>query len=278
MSTTDTDRPTTQPLPWSNGWPTTLAEFLAVAANLDAAGYDTGDQVARINAIRDAVAQAINPDRPGQFPDDLLTLDPADIAQRVRAAGIERAAKLEIAQQADALDLRLAHSAVAGLTDRANGIVTAMGKAWTPALKKVHAAAAAGLTPDTDAASLAETGTPAAITAYRDLGPAVAVLDRISGLRTQMTTTWGVGPSDYPVAAFVTDVPTMLHLNGAQNVWTGTSKYEQRSLGAQGASHIARVPVKRLGGPWLALVTGGYTVRLNSGPEAHAVVTAAQDG
>ena len=31
----------------------------------------------------------------------------------------------------------------------------------------------------------------------------------------------------------------------------------------------------RLGGPWLALLTGGYTLRLNTGPEADTVLTKA---
>jgi hypothetical protein len=145
------------------------------------------------------------------------------------------------------------------------------------AAKVVQTAADRGLTQHTDTATLLNQGAPEVIEAYRNLGPAVAHLDAIAGLRNQLTAVAHVGPVEHPMAAFVTGIDSALDLDGAHNVWSGESEIVQRQLPLNG-SHLARIRKQRLGGAWLALVCAGYTLRLNTGSEAEAVVRTAHSG
>lgn len=43
-------------------------------------------------------------------------------------------------------------------------------------------------------------------------------------------------------------------------------------------SHIARQRMARAGGPWLALVNAGHSIRVNTPAEAYAVLAAAKAG
>jgi len=263
------DDPPTRRSPWR----VELHEFLAMAANLEAAGFHTGDVLAKIEAIDAAITAAITPD-PGRYlSDDLVSLEPAVVAERVRQAGVDLATNLEMARARIAFETRLAADAAKALRDRNDGIVAAMRKRFDPALEVIKVAAKVGLTAHTDAAQLLDTAAPDAIDAYRNLAPAVAELDRIAALRNSMTTVAGLGPVEHPMAALLTDVDDLTALEDAQAVWRGEVETVQVDMTM--GSTLVNVRRPRLGGPWLALVTAGYQVRLNTADEADAVLTAA---
>ncbi len=261
--------PPTNPAPWR----VELPELLALAANLTAAGYPVGDVVDRIEAIGAAITVATTPDAGRWLTGDLLALGPDVVADRVRQAGIDQAAYLEMARVRTDVEHRLAADAAASLRDGSDKIIVAMRKKFDPAVTVVQAAADAGLTPHTDTSALLDTAAPAVIEAYRKLGPATAELDRIAALRNSMTTVAGIGPLEYPLAALVTDVPDLAALEGAQQIWRGEVEVVQ--VDQTFGSSLGKVRRPRLGGPWLALLTGGYTLRLNTGPEADTVLTKA---
>ena len=70
----------------------------------------------------------------------------------------------------------------------------------------------------------------------------------------------GYGPLEWPVACFVTGLADTAALQGAWNVWAGDTEIVQHNQEFVGSS-LRRVPTPRLGGPWLALVSHGYTVQ-----------------
>ncbi len=257
-------------------WRVELPELLALAANLDAAGYPVGDVITKVEAISTAVTVAVTPDAGRWLTGDLLALGPDVVADRVRQAGLDQAAYIEMARVGTDVEHRLAADAAASLRENSDKIIIAMRKKFDPAVTVVQAAADAGLTPHTDTAALLDTAEPAVIEAYRALGPATAELDRIAALRNSMITVAGIGPVEYPLAALVTDVPDLPTLDGAGSTWKGETETVQVDLPF--GSSLARVRRPRLGGPWLALLTGGYTLRLNTATEAEAVVAAASAG
>jgi hypothetical protein len=258
--------------------PLYIEDFLALATSLKAAGYDVGDQVQRIEDINAAIDAMLAGQGSHSLDDiDLMTAETDDIAERLRQAGIDRAANLEIINQRNGFAHSLARAAADQVRAYSDQIIKAMRKRFDPAVKVVKAAAERGLTQHTNMAELVDLAAPEVIEAYRALGPAVAELDAVANLRNQLTSVARIGPTDYPMAAFVTDVGTALDLEGARNIWTGESEVVQHDLPFLG-SHLATVRRKRLGGAWLALICGGYKLRLNTGPEAQAVVTAALRG
>jgi len=103
----------------------------------------------------------------------------------------------------------------------------------------------------------------------------VTTLDAIARLRTQMATTAGIGPSDRPIACFIAKAGCVDDLDAAQETWEGEVETVAVEL-PSGGHHFARTRQPRLGGPWLALVGAGHELRLNSGREANAVVSAAR--
>ena len=275
MTTTADPRPTIQPDYRPASWATTLPEFLAVAANLTESGYDVGPEVEKVEALQRAAQEAIS--EADHLPNDLLAMDPADVAHQFRQVAVNRATQISLAGSLHGFENRLSRAAAASLVARSDTLVKAMRKPFDQNLKAVATAHRVGLTPDVDGATLADTGTSEQIAAYRVLPAAVAELDRIAGLRGQLTTVVGVGPNEHPVAAFLTNVPDLLHLESAENIWRGQQRWEQWT-GPMAGAHMQQVPAKRLGGPWLALICGGYTIRLNTGSEAHAVLAAAREG
>jgi hypothetical protein len=258
-------------------WPLQIGEVLALAATLRDAGYQVGAVLTKTEAISDAVNEASSGVIDRYFEGDLLALDPAEVADRVRQAGIDRACYLEMTRIRDDFNLRLARDAAASLHAVSDDIVTEMCKAFGPAVEAVQTAADHGLRPDTDVAGLLDTAKPATIAAYRDLAPAVATLDRIAGLRTQMATVAGIGPRSHPVACFITDVASLADLEGAEHTWRGQVETVQYDLPFTGST-LAKRRRPRLGGPWLALTTAGFRIRLNSGSEADNVLAAATTG
>jgi hypothetical protein len=152
-----------------------------------------------------------------------------------------------------------------------------MRRKFDTAAKIVKTAVDLGLNAHTDTAALLDTGAPEEIAAYRALPAAVAELNGIAGLRNQLTTVARVGPTNYPVAAFIASAESGLDLEGAANAWSGQTEVVQANVGLLG-THLARVRAKRLGGSWLALINAGFKLRLNSGGEAEAVVRDARTG
>lgn len=262
------------PPPPTAVWPLQIDEVLAQAATLRDAGYQVGDVLTKTEEISDAVNEASSGVIDKYFEGDLLALDPAEVADRVRQAGIDRTCYLEMARIRDALNLRLAKDAAASLHALSDDIITEMRKDFEPAVKVVQAAADHGLQPDTAIAGLLDTANSAAIAAYRDLAPAVATLDRIASLRTQMATVAGIGPRSHPVACFIAN---LADLEGAENTWRGQVETVQHDLPFTG-SHLAKRRRPRLGGPWLALTTAGYHIRLNTAAEADNALAAATKG
>ncbi|SDY96050.1 hypothetical protein SAMN05661080_05141 [Modestobacter sp. DSM 44400] len=259
--------PSTQP-----AGPLFLEDFLGLASNLRDAGLSGGEEMQRIEDINAAIERmlAAQPGSPLQGM-DLMTADPDEIAQRIRQAGIDRAAQMETVNVRNGFQHTLAKSAAAHLRADSDRVVREMRKRFDPAVKFVQAAAKRGLTEHSDMTVLLDMGAPDVIAAYRALGPAVAELDRLAALRNQLTTVVGVGPREHPMAAFITGVTTEAELEGAQNVWIGQLETVQHVTPMNG-THLANVRRNRLGGAWLALVCAGYTLRLNTGSEAQAVV------
>lgn len=269
-------------LPTPSPWRVEVDQLLALAANLSDAGYDVGPVVAKVDAITAAVDEVVNGDV-DRFLNgvDLVNLDPLDVAERVRRAGIDFAAHRELVHARDVARKHIAESAAAALRDGSDSVIAAMRKSFDPALKVVQQARAKGLTPITDTTALLNDADSDTIAAYRALGPAVADLDRVAGLRNQMTTVAAVGPRDYPMAAYVTGVSDLDRLDRAADAWRGDQMDVQVNVSTPAGTagvHMAKRRRDSLGGPWLALAARGYQLRLNTGLEADAVLTAARNG
>lgn len=271
------DVPQQMPTPASRpmGATASLQELLALVAALNEAGHDTGDVLARIDAISTAVDLAIAPDVVSKYlSGDLVNLEPAVVAERVRQAGVDQALYRDMAHMRTAFDSELARSAAAELAATSDAIVAAIRRTFDPSLKAIKAAADVGLLPNTATDALLDAADAETIVIYRNLGPAVQALDRVAQLRVQMAMIANVGPADPQVANFVATVDNLDHLEAAEDIWRGDTEAVQVELPTTG-TYIARVPTHRLGGRWLALVAAGYTVRLNTDSQARAVVEAA---
>jgi hypothetical protein len=109
--------------------------------------------------------------------------------------------------------------------------------------------------------------------AFRQVPAAVRTLDEVAHLRDQLTQMCDVGPYEYPAAAWLAQADTLLDLEGAAK-HTNTT----RTVPCSGpmSAGFKQVTVHRTGGRWLALLTAGYKLRLNTGTEAHALVEKAQ--
>jgi hypothetical protein len=250
-------------------WKLELGELLALTATLSEAGYDTGEIIAKIEALSAGVNQATTYDIDAYLADDLLSLTPDEAAERVRRAALDLAADAEMERVRSAFEDALARTAGQALHEHSPALIEQMRKRYSPALDVVQHAADLGLRPDQDTAVLLDSGSSESIEAYRALGPATAELDRIANLRVQMCQVAGIGPTAHPVACFLASTDETHPLEGAENLWRGDLEHVQYDLPMTG-SHIARVQRHRLGGPWLALVAAGYTVRLNDADEAEA--------
>ena len=121
-----------------------------------------------------------------------------------------------------------------------------------------------GITPNADTADLLASANTATLKAYRGLIAAVPVLDGIASLRMQMATIAGIGSPDLLVANFLGSADSELVLEGAANTWRGEMERVQYDLPGLGGSYLAKQARPRLGGRWLALVSGAYDVRLST--------------
>jgi len=257
-------------------WPVQLGEVLGLCASLRDAGYPAGNIVARVEAITEALDQARMVDPVSKWLDgDLLDLDPAQVVERCRQAGLDRASISEQASVRTHIDARLTHVASAAIRSDSDSIIASMRTRFNPALKCVTTAVAEGLTAATVPTMLAETGTTGQIAAFRALGPAVAVLDQIASLRWQMAEIAGVGPATTPMAAVLKSAASLADLEGAQTLWRGEHEVVQHEIEPNGSTMV-RIRRPRVGGPWLALALGGYKLKLNTGTEADALVANAK--
>jgi hypothetical protein len=140
------------------------------------------------------------------------------------------------------------------------------------AVRVVEKAAKAGLAPATDQDALLRTGSPAAIAAFRALGPAAAELDRIASLRSQMTSIAGHGVVDHLLASLLTGLTDEEELEQAEQVWQGEVEVVTVNVKGGIGSHQARVRRARLGGAWLGLVLAGFTLQVRTADESVAMV------
>ncbi len=260
--------------------PPQLPEMLALAMALRADGHDVGDALAKVEAVSAAVDAVPGYDPARHFASDLLAMSPQDVAEGVRQCAVDLAIQQEIVRVVGDVQVLLVASATDALSQVADRVITAMRTPFDKAVKAVQAAADRGLTSSTDPAALAATADPDVIAAYRGLAAATAVLDELHVKRNQMTLLGRIGPPDHPLCCFVTGVSED-ELEGAENIWRGDSELVSNVLTggpAGGGTHLARRIRHRVGGPWLALLVSGYTLRLNTGAEAHAVYAAAVRG
>ncbi len=254
-----------------------LNDVLALGGRLRDAGYAVGDVLDKIDAVTEAIDRSIGYDPQKYLSEDLLDLDPYVVAERVRQLGLDLVGHLEMGRARADFDQRLARDAVASLRENSDPIIAQMRKQFDPALKVVQAAAATGLTPHTNVQTLADVADERVIQAYRKLSPAVVELDTIARLRTSMAIIANIGPADYTMMAnFIADAESVAAIQGAQGLWVGEIEVVQYDLPGGIGSTVARVRRPRLGGAWLALVTAGYKLHLNTAAEADAVLAAAR--
>ncbi len=254
-----------------------LGEVLALADELTAAGYDAGHGIAKIRETAAAIDAALTRDDGKHLTGDLDTMTPEAVAEALRRTALDNVARVEMGNIHSDYQTRLAGSAAKNLRAVADTIVTRMRDTFDPAAAAVQTAADKGLTSGSDVTVLLETAPPDVIDAYRNLADAVTELNRITELRNKMTSIGGVGPAEFPICAILATATTLEHIEGAQNVWQGTSEAVTYTAPLTG-SHAARRRIPRLGGSWLALITSGYRLRLNTGTEATAVLMAATIG
>lgn len=250
-----------------------LNQFLDLGDQLAAAGYKTPAVFEKAHKITEGMRAAINEERYIPEPETLYNLTPEEAGELLRNATVNRVNREAARQMWGNFDARLATGARKALNETSADLVKAMRQKFNSAAAIVKLAAEAGLSESTDPAALLNSGSPAALAVYRDLGPAIQTLDEIAALRNRMTEIGGVGPSDYIVAAFVTNINTPQQLKTAGSILKGSTRLAEVTQGRW--TNQVYVPVQRLGGAWLALVVEGVDLRLNTGPEAAKVVTAA---
>lgn len=116
----------------TRAWRLELHEFLALADSLTAAGYHTGDVIAKLDAITTAIDAAVTNDSGKYLTDDLIDLPPAVVAERVRQAGLDFGLHLEMARVRRDFEARLAITAAAALREVSDDIILDMRKAFEP--------------------------------------------------------------------------------------------------------------------------------------------------
>lgn len=248
--------------------------LLGVAAELKAAGYPIGDSIDRAQTILDAVREATMPaDGPGTFlaNTNVLELSPDDAAAAARRIAAEALATRDTQARSTADDTiakALYPAVLAAFRQDTADALTAMATEFDTALEKVSKAHRAKLTTATRGDDILMTGTTAQVAAYRDLGPAVAILNQLAALRIRLCNIAGLGPASHPIACLVKNTD----LDSAAAIYTGqdmTVLVENDHASA--APFASKIPTPRLGGAWLALIEAGHTPHLNTADEADNV-------
>lgn len=269
-----------KPLPRLNR---NVGELLAFAHTLRSAGLDLGPRIEKIEQVWDAAQTALNfsvTERVAAI--DLDTVSPAEISDIVIGAAIAHTAHLRtslfeavqvsgIEAVVGEFDRSLTRAAGQLLRDDADRLVEELRKSFTKAVKVLEAAHAAGLSKETQESDLLVHGSAEAIKAYRELPAAVAELDRIASIRTDMVRHLGyemnVANAPHPVCSFIGPVDTEMQLTSAEDAWEGETEHVQID-GVLNGSAIYQARKPRLGGAWLELLRRGFTLRLNTAAEA----------
>jgi hypothetical protein len=187
----------------------------------------------------------------------------------LRHAGATSASQEATARLSSEFLDRLATDVRTALRGESDIIVQAMRPAFAKALAVVDTAAFVGIASTTNADEMVQAGDAKAMAAFRQLPAAVRTLDEVAHLRDQLTQVCDVGPYEYPAAAWLAEADTLLDLVGAANHNDSTRTVPYSN--PMGAGFL-QATVHRTGGRWLALLTAGYKLRLNTGAEAHALV------
>lgn len=211
------------------------------------------------------------------YPADVLSLTPAKAVEAMRAYAVDLATEasdpttarpIETARRA--LEVRLFEAARAELKTNTADTITAMQKTAGAAWKAVQKAASLGITPATTAEQIATGGSDEELAAYRALLEAVPVLTQVAGLRVQLATIAGVGPATVPALNIMGGVTRAEQIDGWQNIYRGDT--EMVSVENEWHAYSAGIaPVQRLGAGWLDLALAGYSVKINTPDEAHAI-------
>ena len=264
-----------------------LSDLLALCAELEVVvkDLDLSSITTRLSDLADAVtrASAVNNQR---HIHDLWTLTPEEMEQRVIAAATDLAIHKSGANVvATDFETALMREASAAMTEKADAVVAALRPDYDSQVKVVQAAAAAGLDGSTSMAAVVETDSAKTVaekvTAFRALGPAVSRLNQIGSLRSRLLEVLRYGPdASEPaaaVAAFVTDVPGAARMQEAIVLWHGQTETVQLNVyNVHTGSSLVKQQTKRLGGPWLSLVSKGFALRLNDAVETEAVIRTAR--
>lgn len=252
-----------------------LERLLGIASELKAAGYPIGDSIDRAQTIKAAAREAIYPTNgPGWRldPSTILDLSPqqaADIARATAADALSTNIVNARTASEEAFDAALLPAVSAAFREETRAALAKMSEDFDAALETIHKAHRAKLTPTTTGDQILTNGSTAQVAAYRDLGPAVTALNRLAALRIRLCNIAGLGPARHVIACLVTGTRD---LDGAASVYTGQDRTVLVESGHVSAAPFARkLPAPRLGGPWLALITAGYTPHLNTADEADAL-------
>ena len=240
-----------------------VQEVIRVLAELQAAGYEVGGEGERAIEILAALDGVTRDGMRRHLPSgSLLDLDAAEVVELARQAALDLAALNQGSAARDMVVDQLAIDVAAAVQANADSILAAMRANFDPAADVIRRAHRAGITAITNGEEIAATGNSAQVTAWRDLKPAVAALNAIAHLRIGLCKTAGVGNRGLPVLCFVR-CATPQEAESAASVWQGEDEVVQTDMPMVG-SHLRHVPRRRTGGPWLALISAGFELRLNS--------------
>lgn len=250
------------------------------ATLLKASGYDVGAEYDKAAAILGALDESLVAthfdnallERIG----DPLELSPDRAVALVRDITLNRLAA-GLGGIDRALRRKLDASLTAALRQHSDRIIEGLRPQFNAAVADIAKANDMGITPTATTGSLIDNdGSVEQIAAYRKTGPAAATLNRITELRLKLCHIVGVGPTAHPITCLV-DAPTLVDLENSEKTYNGTNETVLVDSGHISAAPFAhRTQKPRTGGPWLALIAGGYKIRLATGDEAQAVIDNAE--
>lgn len=254
-----------------------LAELMRVHLGDSDEAFDA--LVTRAWDARNTLDAVIGELASGISPKGLLDTDPTDLATLIRAAAHDSATQVTDSvgyagwrRADDALRAQLDNELKAALPPFADAVVAKLRPAFNKHAAVITKAGKVGITRETDPTALVNSGTAEQIEAFRALPAAVAALEQIKGLRDSLTITLNYGPRSLLGLAYV--APTT-DLQTAVNRYAPELEPAQYNLPTHGAT-IVTVEANRVGGRWLHLVDGGFTLRLNTATEVEDMIAAAR--
>lgn len=263
--------------PRRSGHPVELSEILGLLETMSALvdSESLRADVDRIQTADEAISRGVaDIQQPSRHMQGLLDATPEEIQERVRQAAFDRTAREATAYTVyEHFRRRLARDAGPLMLSHCDEVVARTRGDFDTHAQVVTDAAARGLSSATDPAELLQNADAETLEAYRALPRAVAALDQIAALRTQMAELLGYGPTSPIVAAFVTGV-NRDDLQTAVNRYAGDTEVAQYNAPVVGSA-LVNVHKQRTGGAWLALANAGVTLHLNTADETTQVLTAA---